>query len=346
MDREINTQKLTGYNKSRGLNYISLHLKKYELLQDTYISPDLNMLQKAAVAADFIWCIARYGAGINDYFQYQFFNKKHSERKNFIVGRKWKHIIRVCNGQIKQAAFDDKSIFNELYSDFLGRDWIDTDKCSVDEFSRFINKHPESMAKIKEGSGGNGIFIYKYDGKSHAADEFAAMQKKHVILEEIIKQHSELAEFNPSSVNTLRLVTITDSGVVHLMNAVLRMGNGTGCTDNFHHYGLAALVDTGTGKVYTPGVDKKNQAYAVHPGSGKEIVGFHIPYWDKILDTVSKAAVINENVRYVGWDVAIKEDGTICIIEGNCASDPDITQIPDQKGKWRVYKKALDELKK
>ena len=37
----------------------------------------------------------------------------------------------------------------------------------------------------------------------------------------------------------------------------------------------------------------------------------------------------------------MQENGKICIIEGNCTADPDITQMPDQVGKWPKYKKEL-----
>ena len=45
-------------------------------------------------------------------------------------------------------------------------------------------------------------------------------------------------------------------------------------------------------------------------------------------------------------DIAIKNDGTICIIEGNSASDPDVVQMPDQIGKLPFYSKVLDKLER
>lgn len=338
------TQKITGYNSSRGFEYITDHFKKYNLLQKYFIEEDAGLLKKTYIIFDFIWCVLRYGCGINDYFQYKFFYKKSFDRKKFIVARKWKKIVIACNGKLKVEEFDDKSIFYQNYSEFLGRDWIDLSKAEYEEFREFVVKYPVSMYKIKDGSGGNGIGILDYNAISDLEQKYLELRAMNVILEELIIQNHEMSDFNPSSVNTLRVVTINTGKTIEIMNAVFRCGNGKGCTDNFHHLGLAALIDINTGIVYTQAIDKKNNRYILHPISNKQIVGFKIPYWENVLETVKCAADVNKNIRYVGWDIAIKNNGTICIIEGNSASDPDVVQMPDQIGKWNKYKNTITKI--
>lgn len=338
------TQKITGYNSSRGFEYITDHFKKYNLLQKYFIEEDVGILKKTYIIFDFIWCVLRYGCGINDYFQYKFFYKKSFDRKKFIVARKWKKIVIACNGKLKVEEFDDKSIFYQNYSEFLGRDWIDLSKAEYEEFREFVVKYPVSMYKIKDGSGGNGIGILDYNAISDLEQKYLELRAMNVILEELIIQNHEMSDFNQSSVNTLRVVTINTGKTIEIMNAVFRCGNGKGCTDNFHHLGLAALIDIDTGIVYTQAIDKKNNRYIFHPSSNKQIVGFKIPYWENVLETVKRAADVNKNIRYVGWDIAIKNNGTICIIEGNSASDPDVVQMPDQIGKWNKYKNTITKI--
>ena len=338
------TQKITGYNSSRGFEYITDHFKKYNLLQKYFIEEDVGLLIKTYIIFDFIWCVLRYGCGINDYFQYKFFYKKSFDRKKFIVARKWKKIVIACNGKLKVEEFDDKSIFYQNYSEFLGRDWMDLSKAEYEEFREFVVKYPVSMYKIKDGSGGNGIGILDYNAISDLEQKYLELRAMNVILEELIIQNHEMSDFNPSSVNTLRVVTINTGKTIEIMNAVFRCGNGKGCTDNFHHLGLAALIDIDTGIVYTQAIDKKNNRYIFHPSSNKQIVGFKIPYWENVLETVKRAADVNKNIRYVGWDIAIKNNGTICIIEGNSASDPDVVQMPDQIGKWNKYKNTITKI--
>lgn len=335
--------KITGYTGSKGKEYLVLHIKKFNLLMKNFISDRLNFFQKFGIILDFSLCVVKYGAGINDYFQYNFYKRRSVDRNTFIVGRKWKKIIKCCNGKIKQEIFDNKSKFNQQYSEFLGRAWLDIDQCTYDEFEDFISKYKQVISKIKNGSGGNGIEIINYK-EGLLSQYYKELKKKHVMLEEIIKQHESMKRFNPESVNTLRIVTIVDkSNTVKIMNAVFRAGNGEKCTDNFHHHGLAALVDEQTGIVITPAIDKSNVTYYVHPRTKCQIIGYQIPFWEKIIETVKQAALVNPQVRYVGWDIALTEKGDISIIEGNCASDPDIVQMPDQIGKWPKYKKVLDE---
>ena len=344
MKENIN-QKITGYNNNKGLKYIQVHLKKYQLLMNTFIPEEVSWLKKIFITIDFVCCVVKYGAGINDYFQYNFYKRKAIDRKKFIVGRKWKKIIKICNGKVNQSLFDDKSQFNRVYLKYLGREWLDLDECNYEEFEKFLQKHSKVICKIKQGSGGNGIEIFDSDKSKNLEENYTKLKKNHVILEELIEQQKEMAEFNPSSVNTMRLVTIKEGEEVYLMNAVFRTGNGEGCTDNFHHYGLAALIDVKTGIVYTPAVDKENHQYIIHPLSKKQIIGFNIPNWNDIVDTVKDAAKVMPNVRYVGWDIALNTEGKACIIEGNCASDPDITQMPDQIGQWDQYKKIIKKYK-
>ncbi|RHV38121.1 hypothetical protein DXB59_02550 [Ruminococcus sp. OM05-10BH] len=336
-------QKLMGYTKSKGIQYFILHIKKYNLLMKTFISPNLKIYEKSAITIDFIWSVIRYGVGINDYFQYNFYRRKSIDRKSFIVARNRKYIIRTCNGAVKQADFDDKCRFNKIFNDFLGRKWLDLDKSSEEEFEKFVKENATFMTKIKDGSGGNGIEVISTNEKN-LSKLYKECKRKHVIVEELIHQHKEMGKFNPESVNTLRVITLVTSKEVKVMDAVFRCGNGEKCTDNFHHFGLAAIIDPETGIVVTPAVDKLNQKFYIHPRTKEQIIGFKIPYWEQIVDTVKKAAMVRKNIKFIGWDIAIKEDGNICIIEGNCAADPDITQMPDQIGKWEKYYNALGKI--
>ena len=40
------TQKITGYNSSRGIEYINVHLKKYNLLQKYFIEENIGFFKK------------------------------------------------------------------------------------------------------------------------------------------------------------------------------------------------------------------------------------------------------------------------------------------------------------
>lgn len=170
-------------------------------------------------------------------------------------------------------------------------------------------------------------------------------KKNKILLEEVLEQDCELAAFNNTAVNTIRVVTlICADDSVRIMAAVLRLSRKGKFADNFHHDGIASLIDVETGIVNTTGVDRKWNRYTIHPDSRKPIVGFQIPRWFEVVDMVKKAARVHPEVRYVGWDVTIKSSGEIVLIEGNPGADPDVTQIEDQVGKWPLYEPLLFEI--
>ncbi|WP_194165646.1 sugar-transfer associated ATP-grasp domain-containing protein [Oceanobacillus sp. CFH 90083] len=321
------------------VNYIKERIRKIKRMMNDFTDYELNLIQKLIILLDMGISMMVYGAGINDYFQYQFYKRKHVDRKTFIVHRKRMKIVSHFNNSNGKALFDSKPDFNTKYKDFIGRDWLDISNSTFEEFEVFVKKHPKFIEKPVDGSHGKGIKIIDLNEENNKInDVYSELKRDNPIIEEIIVQHEELAAFNPTSVNTLRVVTLKcNDGNVRVMTANLRVGNGQKYADNFHHNGIASLLNVDKGIVITSGIDMNFKRYYVHPVSGKQIIGFNIPYWNKVVETCKNAALVTPSVGYVGWDVAIGKEGKIMIIEGNAAADPDVSQMPDQIGKWPLY---------
>ena len=201
------------------------------------------------------------------------------------------------------------------------------------------------FCKSPDGMFGKGINLVHLADVSNLDIFYDTCKKDKLLLEEVLEQNDELAAFNNSAVNTVRVVTlICADESVRIMAAVLRLSRKGKFADNFHHDGIASLIDVETGIVNTVGVDRKWNRYTVHPDSRKTIVGFQIPKWTEIMGTVKKAAKVHPEVRYIGWDVTVKNSGEIVLIEGNPGADPDVTQIEDQIGKWPLYEPLLLEI--
>ena len=73
-----------------------------------------------------------------------------------------------------------------------------------------------------------------------------------------------------------------------------------------------------------------------------------IPLFDDAIELVKKAALVIPEIRQIGWDVCISENGP-AIIEGNDWSDYMFWQLPEQTpdkiGLMPYYRKLLPELK-
>lgn len=320
--------------------------RRFDKAVQENISKDISAVEKMHLFLDFIIEYKFHGAYLLDYMQYKFYDKKKNERRKFIVHGKLIEIMRVCNDPESRKLFDQKPLFNREFKEYLGRAWVDSSNCTKQEFESFLEQNEKIFCKVPDGMFGKGIEVLNSADIKNVDEFYDTCKKNKTLLEEVLVQSDELAAFNDTAVNSMRMVTLVCAdGSVKIMAAVLRLGRKGKFADNFHHEGIASLIDIETGIVYTTGVDNKWNRYVVHPDSGKPIVGFQIPYWNKITETVIQAAKVHPEVRYVGWDVAIKKDGQIVLIEGNPGADPDVTQIGDQVGKWPLYEPLLKEIR-
>ena len=76
-----------------------------------------------------------------------------------------------------------------------------------------------------------------------------------------------------------------------------------------------------------------------------KIIGFQIPYWEECKRFIEKTARVTPEVRYVGWDVVLLQDGNFALIEANDNADHDGQQI-HYRGMWKDYKDILKTLKR
>lgn len=136
----------------------------------------------------------------------------------------------------------------------------------------------------------------------------------------IRSQHRDINAIFSKSVNTIRLATVRDfkSDKIFPLSAVLRVGRGNNCVDNWAAGGLSIGIDIETGKLrkygfYKPGYGTKAEC---HPDTGVKFEEYVIPYFQEALNMALKYHKVLRKVHSIGWDIAILEDGPT-IIEGN-----------------------------
>ena len=174
---------------------------------------------------------------------------------------------------------------------------------------------------------------------------YKELKNEDIILEEYIDQLKEVAEFHPSSVNTIRVTTVFKDSKVHIMNAAFRMGNNFANIDNHAAGGIVAAIDKETGVVSSSGIDKYSNRYLYHPVTNKQIIGYSIPFWEEIINLAKELATVIPEIGYVGWDIALTESGPL-LIEGNYRGMFDVQQQADQIGKRSTYDEIVLGLNK
>jgi len=153
---------------------------------------------------------------------------------------------------------------------------------------------------------------------SREAENFVIQQRLH-------SHHALSALSRNSNLQTLRITTFIDRAMkCHILFSHLKlMTLGHVFADNIgdgRSGNLINVICLETGRISrsllkTPD-GSGGQALSHHPVTGRELIGFPIPYWCEACDLARRTAPAFLPVRSVGWDVAVTDDG-VRILEGN-----------------------------
>lgn len=302
---------------------------------------------------DVVYCGFKYGAGYSDYKYFEFYTLNAQQRKTYIVRATNNVIAAHCNKKEFYHCLNDKVEFDEKYSKFLKRDWLDFRTATKEDFMRFIEGKRAIIVKPVDLTCGEGVeklTVADFEDNEAVYNKLKSMPNAQ-LLEGYVEQHKKMSELYPYSVNTCRITTLLKGDDVHIMSASLRTGNNAKVVDNLSSGGMMAPIDIKTGIVSYSACDKQDMEYEVHPMTGTAIKGFEIPYWNEAIDMCKRAAKVTPEIRYSGWDVAITESGPV-FIEGNhlpgyaLIQTPPSQQDPKVYGMLPVFREILkDELK-
>lgn len=291
-------------------------INSFMRLKNTHM-PECGPLWTILVLFDAIWCSVRYGAIYDDYFEYRFWEKSHYARNRYVTKGRSRKIQRIFNGRGNAEFTYNKQLFNKEYSNFRTiKDY--SFPGSLTSFTQFVyDSGRKIIAKPKFGSSGQGIFVPDVSSNFKIEELYAKLSKDDsYFCEEFFIQTGPLGEVNPTSVNTLRLVTLNDGKQIHIMAAFVRFGGKGAVVDNFHSQGFGCEVDINSGLIVSGGVNITGNKIYHHPATNKLVIGIQVPQWDKVIDTVKQAAMVHPEIGFTGWDFAISAD-SICIIEAN-----------------------------
>lgn len=148
---------------------------------------------------------------------------------------------------------------------------------------------------------------------------------KDFIVQGAVRQSEKMAELNPTSLNTIRIMTYwsKNDGVVPVF-AVVRMGRSGSVVDNASIGGLYCGVN--------PDGTLKEYAYTMHPfsahaktDSGVVLKDFVVPKFEELK---AKAVELHSHLPYtklIGWDLCVDSENEIELVEIN-AFNPGVFQ--------------------
>lgn len=255
-------------------------------------------------------------------YSYEFWHLNERERDKFISTSEMQVIYRKLGRREVRELFHDKVRFLSAFNSYVHRWWAPAKSMSFVEFKAKASEF-DIIAKPIDGTRGNGIFKIVGNNVEDWRQLYNKLVREDYLLEQCIIACNELAAFHPASLNTIRVVTISNGDRCEVFGALLRMGTHGSVIDNTHMGGVYAPINIETGTIDIPAIDAHNNHYDFHPDTGKLIKGFHIPDWENIVATCKKASQTFPDIHFVGWDLCINQTGQVEIIEGNHAPDFD-----------------------
>ncbi len=285
-------------------------------------------------------CTIVTGSGMQDYLNYKFYNKSWKERKEYATIGYQAKFYKTTAGIEYAPFFSNKINFHKNFKDYVKRECVSYED-GFDKVKEFIEKRDAIVVKPIAGLGGGGVRKVETKTIKDIKKFYEGLKENNEFIEDLVIQNKEWDKLNPGSINTIRVYTYALNGKSRILYACSRIGSSDAIVDNFHSGGVGVLVDVEKGCLVGKAINKANEESDVTPRTKIKVDGYKIPMWDEVKKMVCEAALVNDKVNIVGWDVAISNKGPL-LIEGNRGPGWDLPQVLLGRG----VKKELEQIKK
>jgi hypothetical protein len=169
------------------------------------------------------------------------------------------------------------------------------------------------IKKAVNSGGGKNIRVLREDEiTSENLQTTFSQLGENLVIQKLLEQHKLLNEINPSSVNTIRIITIILHNEVLVVQSILRMGVGTSYVDNICAGGMAVgITAKGTLKEYAYDAQTKKQPK--HLTTGFLFKDISIPYYQNVESIAKDMHKRFAQFRLISWDFAIADKGPVLI---------------------------------
>ncbi len=234
-----------------------------------------------------------------------FYNDKNSLDLIFDNGWLPKTYLRSMNGKLYDGNYE--SLRREDFTDlFVGVDSV--------------------VVKPSKENGGEGVKLFKRKGENLTDNEDNILSlsylensyKTNFLIQECLLQNEYMAQFNPTSINTLRIATYRDvkTGEINIIGALVRIGGKGSFVDNASAGGAFVSVDE-NGQLGKWVCNKYGQKSKKHNDIDFEKSEFIIPNWNSIKIFVINVAKRMPHMNLIANDIAIDINGNPRLVEVN-----------------------------
>ena len=295
------------------------------------------------IVKDIYHCWKDYCTSPEEFFLFGFREMKSEKRETFLPDWiKDQTLINLIGLDVMNRELKDKYNFYKILGEYFKRDvmLLPTGGGRLLEFKEFAIKHGELFIKSNCLSKGQEAGLYKVSSEKEAEELYAKLVAKKMdwIVEEKIVQVKETAQWNESSVNTVRLPAILNDDKWTPIGPFFRTGRVGSVVDNAGSGGVFACIDPQSGVITSRAIDEFGTYYDMHPDSQLVFKGWQVPRWKELLALAEEVHKHIPHHKYVGWDFALTEKGWI-LIEGNWGQF--VTQYINHEGLKKQFLELL-----
>jgi len=307
--------------------------------------------------------------GLTEYYEFELFDDalfNWNHRTHFIGHRYGSYLDRLLNSDSWGAIAYDKVVNYQILARLnlpipesiatyspqerrIGNEPVLTD---IDSLLRFIQRTKPYPFFIKPIHGYSGVASFGIrnidpctrtveliNGESIGLDVLTReiLHEPHggMLLQSLLIPHPAIAEVFGERFSGFRIVVLlTESGPrIHL--AIWKLARLHNMTDNFSygkHGNMQGWIDRDTGILQRVimGFWPDNREIVDHPDTGRPMLGFRIPHWDRVREVCLAAAVHFPGLKIQSWDVALCERGPV-LVELNTNANVEIPQLIGRK---------------
>lgn len=314
-------------------------LSSTKAIDNSFALPDDKELTKEQIAAiDAFWSKYKFAYPKIDYNSFKIFMNRCGKFSVYHCppGIRPKLFHKYLFDDSYFFAFQHKAYLHKLFVDvkqpktilrrmnglFLDESYnkVSTMKQVLNICVKAIENGAELVIKPSGKGGGKGVQFVNIPDRRIILEAIQSQGSSALVIQEALKQSTEMAKFNQGSVNTLRVTTLLHKGDVHVLAALVRVGATGNRVDNWCSGGSLVGINVETGECLDWALRNDNQKMSVLP-SGLDLAAkpFKIPNIEGVWKLVKRAHVQIPYIRMVSWDIAIDENDEPVMIENNFA---------------------------
>ena len=268
----------------------------------------------------------------------------------------WTEIIGKVNQMQFERAYSDKNLTEfilrgikypeTVLKNVNGYYYLDGQAVDRDTAIRACQDLGDVIIKPTMQSHGSGVRKFSVkDGitsiDNETVDHLFSRYKADFIIQKVVRQHERLSALNPSSVNTLRILTYRSGMEVLVPYTVIRIGRKGWDIDNETAGGISTRIEK-DGKLARYAYGAPGNEGIEQTDTGVVLEGYEIPSYAEAVDTVKKLHLQLPHFNLIGWDISIDQEDDPVLIEWNVW--PELSQSANGPAFGEYTERILKEI--